>query len=389
MHRRLAALALAAFLAGPAAAQAPNGAAAPAAPIEVFAVAGVAVDATAATAAAARTTAIADGEARAFRRLLERLTLAADRARLPAADLARLDELVQDIAIADERTSATRYIARLTVRFRPDGIRSLLREAGIPFSETASKPLLVVPVLEQGGGRRLWEEPNPWREAWAAREQGDGLVRILAPIGDLADVTAIDAEKAAAGDENALAAIAGRYGLSDTLVALASLANDTPPVLQVSLQRFGAGGPRYVVETFAGGEDADALMRAAVAGIAERLEESWKRETLLRFDAESSLSARVPIESLSDWIAVRDRLARVAEVRRVEVAQLTRRDAQVVLHHLGSPQQLQLALAQRDLELGQSDGFWTLRLAKAPGSKPLPPAPSQPAPESTDRPANQ
>lgn len=384
---------LAAFLAGPAAAQAPNGAAppipngaAPPAPlIEVFAVGNVAVDATAETAAAARTNAIASGEARAFRRLLERLTLAADRARLPAADMARLNELVQDIAIADERTSATRYIARLTVRFRPDGIRSLLREAGIPFSETASKPLLVIPVLEQAGERRLWEEPNPWREAWAAREQGDGLVRIQAPIGDLADVAAIGADKAAAGDENALAAIAGRYGLSDTLVALASLANDAPPVLQVSLQRFGSGGPRYVVETFSGGEDESALMRGAVAGIVERLEESWKRETLLRFGAESALSARVPIESLSDWIAVRDRLARVAEVRRVEVAQLTRRDAQVVLHHLGSPQQLQLALAQRDLELGQADGFWTLRLAKAPGPKPTPPAPT----ESTDRPAAQ
>ena len=401
LHGRLAALAFAALLAGPAAAQAPGGTVPPAPLVEVFTVGNVAVDATAETAAAARTAAVADGERRAFRRLLERLTLAADRGRLPTVDAARLNELVQDFEIADERTSATRYIARLTVRFRPDGIRTLLRGAGIPFSETASKPLLVIPVFEQGGERRLWEEPNPWREAWAARGPGDGLVRVVAPLGDLDDIAAIDADKAVAGDEAALGAVARRYGLSDTLVALASLAGEAPLALQVSLQRFGAGGARYVVETFTGGDSPDALMRSAVAGIVARLEESWKSETVLRFGDEARLSARVPIESLADWIAVRERLGRVAEVRRVEVAQLTRRDAQVVLHHLGSPQQLQLALAQRDLELGLSDGFWTLRLAKAPGAAAPPPAPpASPtgseaatppaaAPGSTDQPASQ
>jgi hypothetical protein len=34
----------------------------------------------------------------------------------------------------------------------------------------------------------------------------------------------------------------------------------------------------------------------------------------------------------------------------------------VILHYLGDPSQLTLALAQLDLELLEEDGFWTLAL---------------------------
>lgn len=52
---------------------------------DVYTVASVPVDATAANANAARDEARRDGEHRAYRMLLERLTLDADHARLPAA----------------------------------------------------------------------------------------------------------------------------------------------------------------------------------------------------------------------------------------------------------------------------------------------------------------
>ena len=43
------------------------------------------------------------------------------------------------------------------------------------------------------------------------------------------------------------------------------------------------------------------------------------------------------------------------------VKNLTRRDAQIVLHYLGQPSQLAVSLAQDDVELIDRDGFWELR----------------------------
>ena len=104
-----------------------------------------------------------------------------------------------------------------------------------------------------------------------------------------------------------------------------------------------------------------ARRRRSAARIARRLEEEWKRETLLRFDTELVLSARLAIGALDDWIGMRDRLQRNAMISRVELAAISRRDAQIVLHYLGQPSQLAVSLAQDDVELIDRDGFWELR----------------------------
>src|SRR5260370_3811767 len=136
----------------------PAGAAAPA---DIFTVAGVPVDATASNAVAAREAARIDGQRRAFRILLERLTIAADHPRLPRVGDQQLTDMVRDFEVASERSSAVRYLATYTFRFRPDAGRTLLPDAGIPFAETVSKPVIVLAVLRRDDPTLLWDDPNP------------------------------------------------------------------------------------------------------------------------------------------------------------------------------------------------------------------------------------
>ena len=86
--------------------------------LSVYEVRDVAVDVTAETAARAREQALAAGEHMAFRQLLERLTLREDHARLPELEQPEITEYVQDFSVADEKTSAVRYLARLNFRFK-------------------------------------------------------------------------------------------------------------------------------------------------------------------------------------------------------------------------------------------------------------------------------
>ena len=340
--------------------------------LDFFSVIAIPVDASAETASAAKGPALAEGQRKALRILLQRMTLRADQDKLPRVDENMLNGLVRGIELADERTSATRYLARLTVRFNADGVRRLLRSARIPFTESLSRPVVVVPVFEQDDGSRvLWEaDSNPWRQAWADREIGDALVPILLPRSDVIDAGAVDARTAIAGDEARLAKFAQRYGTTDSLVALAALQGDSdrPTAIQVTVQRHG-GGAIYLAETFSVAASATAtgatLMAQAVKEVAARLDDGWKQNTVIRFDAENSLSATVRFASLGDWIALRDRVGQVAGMQRVDVATMTNHDAQVVLHYFGNPQQLATVLAQRDLQLAEVGGFWTLNLASA------------------------
>ena len=92
-----------------------------------FTVSGVQVDVTSSSSADARKKALADGQRRAFERLLRRLVMSDDINRLPKMASDEIDEYVLEFAVDNEKNSPVRYLADLTFRFKPTLIRNLLR----------------------------------------------------------------------------------------------------------------------------------------------------------------------------------------------------------------------------------------------------------------------
>jgi hypothetical protein len=345
---------------------------------DVFAVENVPVDARAESATAARERAIASGQQMALDRLFARLVPQEGRASLPRLSPLEVSDLVRDFAVEDERTSAVRYLANLSVRFRPDDIRALLRARNIPFAETMSKPIVVLPVQLSGGGALLWEETNAWRQAWADL-RADGLVPFVVPVGDLQDVTVVDAQRAQAGDRQALAAIAERYGAGSVLVAVADSRRQSGSSLQVSTNLVPVGGGD--AETQVRSVSADSFPQAAAA-IAEGIDDAWRRANLIRFDNERSLVATAYVSQLGDLLDLRKRLSAVSLLSSHDVLYLARDAAQLRLHYFGDERQLATALAQSDLALEQTGEDWVLRRSgrrQAPPDSAISPQPA-PAP---------
>lgn len=343
---------------------------------DVFEVRDVAVDVTAETAAKAREQARAEGEAKAFQTLLERLTLRIEHKGLPRLAAGEISAYVKDFSVADEKTSSVRYLARLTFRFKPRDVRALLIESGFSFAETVSKPVLVLPVFQDTGALILWDDPNPWREAWAALPKKQSLVPTLLPTGDLADIATIGAEQAMDGDQQRLAAIANRYGASDTLVVFAVLrveAAKARRILDVYFTRFGRQ-LKEQTEVIGFPQDKDETVAALLARAAQELtyvvEDNWKRDNLLRFDRSGMITVVVAIAGLGDWLRVRDRLGGVAVIRRAEMVLLSKARVRLNLHFIGETNQLALALEQADLRLAQEDGEWLLGPVNTKDPKP-------------------
>lgn len=335
--------------------------------IDAFTVSGIAIDSTAETANEARGVALSSGQREALGRLMRRLTLREYYPQLPNLEDSSIASLVQGIEIQGEKTSSRRYLADLMVSFKKNEVRALLRGSGVPFSETPSRPLLVLPVYEAAGARNLWDDPNPWWAAWQARAEQESVVPFVVPVGDLTDVATIGARQALSGEAKPLAALAKRYGVEDVLVVHAVLRQDLAagiPRLAVTLNRHGPEGSTVVVESFSGVSRTmvDVLLERAADEIVVKIEENWKRLTLLRFENEGSLSARVPLSGIGDWVEIRSRLSRAAEISRVETIEINREAAQVALHYFGSPHQLAVTLAQRALDLVEEDGYWFVRL---------------------------
>lgn len=325
-----------------------------------FVVSGVAVDATAESAAAARPLALSEGQRRAFSQLLRRLTLPESHAALPRPNEALLNQTISGFEIDEERTSATRYIGRITVRFRPDEVRRLLQDARLPYSETVSRPVLVIPVWQTATESRLWEADNPWREAWLRRPDAAGLVPLVAapPSTDAPPLERL------LGNPDTLRGYARQLGYQDVLVVSATVKQADPGDVRIEIYPYHDGPGTFLdhLQTFmaSGGTQEEALLSAAME-MSRRAEARWKADTVIDLEKQGQISAAALFGSLAEWNKLRTALAAMPVVRKVDVLRLSHRDAQLQIDFYGDPGQLSVALAQRDVVLEQREGFWQMR----------------------------
>ena len=333
------------------------------------------VDATSDTIGKARETARNDGQRKALAALAERLSGSGAAAKLPKLDDKTITDLVASFEVANEHMSAVRYVADVTFHFRPADVQRILQKAGLSATGEATaeagkgtieagKSLVVIPVYQSGATAVLWDDPNPWRDAWAQQPPGSplssGAPRFGVPLGDAGDVAAIDAAKARAGDAAALTKIAQRNGADEALVALAvpRSAPGSPSSLDVTVRRYRAG---QAVDDHADsvtanpGERREDFFRRAAGVIVADIESGWKKAGLPRYDQQGSLTAVLPITGLDDWVRVRERLTALPTIRKVGLVALSLQEATIEIEYLGSIDQLKASLAGAKLDLVRTD----------------------------------
>ena len=341
---------------------------------DVFTVANIYVDVTDKTASVARKKALAIGEKKAFEILLKRLTLRIDHDSLPVLDSKEISAYVQDFGITDEKNSEIRYLAYLTYRFKPNDIRFLLRDNNVQFAETISKPILILPVYKLAGAVFLWDDPNPWRDAWLnnfgstnpkMKSQLFGLVPIIFGNGDLNDIATISAELAVKGDMKSLTAITKKYNVDKTLVAFSSFRSTTSgmPMVAVRVFEYNKDAQKHLFSLQIkanNNEDIKTLLDRVTRETAVQIEELWKVDNLLKFERIGVMAVTYPIGALEEWVDAKRRLMKVAVIENIELVIFSRKEVRFNIHFIGEAEQLQLALAQLDMELNEEERGWVL-----------------------------
>src|SRR5258708_24646138 len=146
---------------------------------DLFTVSGVKVDAIAESATAARDLAMIQGRPPAWTKLYRRLTAASQWGKQPQLDDNALLRLIRSFEVAGERRSTTRYLADVIFHFNPVAVRALLRQSNIAYTDTRSRPALVIPVT---AGKPGFDPMSPWAMAWNDPVLRQGLVPFVMPL---------------------------------------------------------------------------------------------------------------------------------------------------------------------------------------------------------------
>jgi hypothetical protein len=322
----------------------------------VYAVGGVQVDETAANAAAARDAGFAAAQARGFERLVRRLSIPEELAArgMPPADAAALERLVLSVDVEEERRSTTRYIGRLTVRFDPTGVRSLMRAQGLTVVDTRTAPVLIAPVASAD---MTPETLTAWRLAWAQGGFGDELVPLT---------TAPEALQGTPAWATA-APFAQAAGAASVLYATLRLQGQTATASLVELTA-DARRDRGEVTSRINGTDPAAL-RAAFGSLAEqaslRIQNEWKGRIATGGGQRARISTSALYRDLAQWTQIKNALEGAAQtlVSDIRIEAVGREGALVSFSFVGAREQLAAELARRGVSLQDSPQGPVLRVA--------------------------
>ena len=128
---------------------------------DLYQVSGISVAAELNSANEAREVALANGQVEAFWQLMRKMAVPSELQKIPVLSQDEVVNLVQNVSIADEKTTATKYMATISVRFKAKETQDFLTENQVPFLIQAPPSYVVIPVFKRGSQILLLEEDNP------------------------------------------------------------------------------------------------------------------------------------------------------------------------------------------------------------------------------------
>lgn len=362
-----------------------------------YTVSGIRVDVAAKSAQQARTAAFREAQRRAWPQLWTQLTgLAPGTA--PRLGDSGLDAIVSGIEIQRERFSPTRYIATLAVVFDRQRTTPFL---GGTAGALRSGPMLLLPLMQMGGVRTIYQAKTPWVEAWVRFREGISPLDYVLASGSPGDNVLLTSYQTRRSDRPLWRNILNRFSTVDVLTAEVKL--DTPwpggPVSALFIARHGPDATelgRFALRT----DSAAGLPALLDAGVA-RIDAIYSQALRTgRLRSEIDLSADLaPIISASPLIGGLGGAA-AAAAGGIEVAAITP-DAnallafetalrgtptvagvtvtslslggtsRLIIRHSDTVEMLTYQLDQRGLRLAPGDGGLLLR-RREPGDVPVP-----------------
>lgn len=156
----------------------------------------------------------------------------------PALDDGTLSGMVSAISVEHEEIGPHRYVAKLGVVFDRGRAAGYL---GLQGGGTRSAPLLVIPLINQGGVASVFETRTPWQKAWADFHTGESVIDYVRPNGSGADGLLLDAGQVGRRSRNWWRTILDQYGAEDVLIPIARLERQWPggPVKGTFVARYG------------------------------------------------------------------------------------------------------------------------------------------------------
>ncbi|MEO1027745.1 MAG: hypothetical protein AAFX02_01690 [Pseudomonadota bacterium] len=278
--------------------------------------------------------------------MIERITLPEDRA-TAGTNLAMTQELANWLAAAvdvqEEARGGNRYRATLSVVFNPRNVRDFLDRYSVAYVDSQAPLSLAVPIV--GTGVDVYGSPVVLEDG---TESYNGDLMWLSVWGDRnANALAHYETTGAVYQPNA-----GWVDVQDEVLlrqaqrAFTAILTGRPGAYRVTVETLTASG-RLPVGTTLPQQD----IKSAALAAQELLDESWKRQVVVRTEDTTFTEANIYYASLAEWNTLRSALSRSPLVSGFQIRAVARDGAVVNFAYASDLRRLALDLRQRGVAM--------------------------------------
>jgi hypothetical protein len=316
------------------------------------------IDKTAANAAEARQQGTNEAKLVGAQRLIDRLTLAEDRAQarepidisVVATRLARNTE-TQEQQKTFPVAGGIRVTSVIAQNFVAKDVRDYLDARGVPFVDTQAATALLVPAVASG------VDAAQWGAVWTQTVNQGGQNRIVGRSDDtvltpyVASVESwprrptfmdVQSELGAARADHAIVAEAYSQG-GGIYVRLLDLRTNSPDA------GMAVAGPFT------------SLSSARDGAIAE-MERAWKVRSIVRTTGSTDIAITANFRDIGEWVKIRKSLETSRLVQNLNIESLSTGGADLRFAYSGRPEQLVADLRSKGIDLRGGDNAWVLQV---------------------------
>lgn len=328
--------------------------------VEVFAkpfeIKNVFVSSDAETTALARNQALQEAQMTAFSKLMTLIVDVADLERITLPETADLLNMVQDVSVQDEKTTPTRYMASVSVRFDADAVHHFLMQAHVPYLSEMPPSYVVVPEFISPEGESVsLDESNPLYIAFKNKGFQNPLYQLKVPLGDAEDLVYAGGLNTVMTQEFSVDKLRKKYH-ADQVLLVSMVAGKEG--YTVTSKPYPAEVDDVAVTTFFVKPFLTVYKSADIVAdqLINRLEQQWRNAKTNRYEIPEAFTLVVPIQSLIQWNQIYNKLKTLDFLTSITV-QAMRRDHMIIeLGFKGSLSVLLHRLTQRGVPVEMRHG---------------------------------
>ncbi|MFC4291874.1 heavy-metal-associated domain-containing protein [Sphingorhabdus arenilitoris] len=149
-----------------------------------------------------------------------------------------LDGIVSAIVVEEEQIGPRRYVARLGVVFDRARAGQILGVRGVT---SKSAPLMILPVMIDGGAPIVYEQRNAWQNAWAKFRTSESRIDYIRPSGAGGESLLLNAGQVDRRSRIWWRTILEQFGAADVIMPIVRIERSWPggPVKGIFSARYG------------------------------------------------------------------------------------------------------------------------------------------------------